>query len=640
MSKPVTVIAKTVGLILFALTEAAGASGQVISTPSSLKFGTVPLGLTQTEIITLTNKGTSPVVVQSVSFPFTLVYGIGDGIFPITLNPNSTESYSIIFRPAKASSYNGNITINFSQGTPLTVPVTGAGNIALGHASLPTQSLSYGNVALGSSMSQPVTVTNTGTASFTVEQINSAPPFAITGFSNTTPVTLQPQAFLTFSVVFSPSYAGSFNGAVSISYDSLPAQGIDVTGTGTAPTSLAITTFPTLPAATQTFPYAATLAATGGKPPYTWQITSGSVSGLTFSKSTGTFGGSISKTVAVGLYNIGVEVRDSSVPSLQVKTTVTIPVGAPTNADCSITSIDLSGTSTPVVALNDLGTGTYQGEQGGLYPNGSNVNPQQAAGVSIAQQIVPLDANGTPDTTNGLIGLISIGESATEQPFFKFMPAANADPEKNPKVVIVNGAMGGETANQLTMSNSSYINTIVNYVLPFAAVTPKQVEVAWVDAVDSDLVGFPGDAQTLQAQLESLMQILKTTFPNLVLAYMGSLNYTGYSQGVSTINPEPGSYETAFANKWAIQDQINGDPNLNYNQAHGPVVAPWMGWGDYYWANGLIPRLDGTYWSCQDLKADGVHPSDGSGQLKIAESLLSFFKSDTTATPWFVTAGL
>lgn len=638
MTTSIDIHSKVLGLVFFALTVSA--YGQVVSKPSSLSFGNVSLGLTHVQVVSLTNKGTSPVVAQSISFPFTLIYGIGDGIFPITLAANSTTSYSIVFRPSKANPYNGNITINFSQGSPLVVPVTGTGSTALGKASLTSSSLVYGNVALGSNLSQQVTITNNGTANFTVQQINSAPPFGISGFSNSVPITLLPQTSLTFSVEFSPFYATFFNGAVSISYDSLPAQGIDLTGTGIAPTGLAITSFPTLPAATQTFPYTATLQATGGTPPYTWQITSGSVSGLTFSKTTGTFSGTIARTVGVGLYNVGVEVRDSSTPRQQVQLTVTIPVGAATNANCNITSIYLSGSGTPVAALNDLGKGTYEGEPGGLYPNGSNVNPQQAAGVSIAQQIMPLDSNGTPDPTNGIIGLIAIGESATEQPFYKFMPAANADPAKSPKVAIVNGAMGGETANELTMPNSSYINTIVNYVLPFASVTPQQVEVAWVDAIDSDLSGFPGDAQTLQAQLESLMQILKTTFPNLVLAYMGSLNYTGYSQGVSTINPEPGSYETAFAAKWAIQDQIDGNANLNYNPANGPVLAPWMGWGDYYWANGLTPRSDGTYWSCQDLKSDGVHPSDTSGQLKIAEGLLSFLKSDTTATPWFVAPGL
>jgi hypothetical protein len=640
MSTSIRILARSVAAVFFLVGAGGSASlfGQVVTNPTSINYGNVSLGLQTSRALVLTNKGTSSVQVESMTFPFSQEYGIADGVFPITLNANGgVTTYSVIFRPSQAIPYNGNITINFNSLSPLTVPVTGSGAIALGGASLSLKSVPYGNVTLGSTVSQQVTITNVGTAAFSVTQIITYAPFSISGFANSK-VTVQPGKSLTFTIGFSPFNPGPVNGTTTIFYDSLPAQGIDMTGTGVSPTRLAITSYPTLPSATQTFPYAATLQATGGTPPYSWQITSGSVKGLTFSTTTGTFGGTVSGSVTKGMYNIGMEVRDSSTPALKVQTIITIPVGAPTSANCGIISIDIAGTQTPVTAINDLGTGSYEGEEGGLYPSGSNVNPQQAAGVSIAQALVPLDANGAPDPTNGLIGMISIGESATQQPFSQFIPIANADPTKNPKVVFVNGALGGETAGRLVVANNGYIGTMLNYLLPFAGVTPQQVEVAWVDAIDSAQSGFPGDAQLLQGELETLAQSLKTTFPNLALAYFGSLNYTGYSQGVSTINPEPDAYETGFGDKWAIQDQINGNANLNYNPANGPVLAPWMGWGDYYWANGLLPRTDGTYWSCQDLGKDGVHPTYPGGQLKIAESLLTFLKSDTTATPWFVVA--
>src|SRR5437879_4630651 len=49
--------------------------------------------------------------------------------------------------------------------------------------------------------------------------------------------------------------------------------------------------------------------------------------------------------------------------------------------------------STGNIALPDLGTGMYKGEQGGLYPGGSNTTPPAhlAAGVKLARQIQPLD---------------------------------------------------------------------------------------------------------------------------------------------------------------------------------------------------------------------------------------------------------
>jgi hypothetical protein len=40
-------------------------------------------------------------------------------------------------------------------------------------------------------------------------------------------------------------------------------------------------------------------------------------------------------------------------------------------------------------------------------------------------------------------------------------------------------------------------------------------------------------------------------------------------------------------------------------------------------------------WKREDLAGDGTHPS-ASGQLKVAELLLRFFKTDATTKTWFV----
>jgi hypothetical protein len=84
-----------------------------------------------------------------------------------------------------------------------------------------------------------------------------------------------------------------------------------------------------------------------------------------------------------------------------------------------------------MVALTDLGFGSYLGSEGGLYPDGRNTRPLEsdAAGLAIANSIQPLDANGNPDP-NGKYGLISIGESNTSNTYAQFTINANADPSK------------------------------------------------------------------------------------------------------------------------------------------------------------------------------------------------------------------
>ena len=50
-----------------------------------------------------------------------------------------------------------------------------------------------------------------------------------------------------------------------------------------------------------------------------------------------------------------------------------------------------------LIPLTDLGTGFYEGIQGGLYPGGSNTRPavHQQKGIDISHTIEPLNDAGT-----------------------------------------------------------------------------------------------------------------------------------------------------------------------------------------------------------------------------------------------------
>ena len=125
-----------------------------------------------------------------------------------------------------------------------------------------------------------------------------------------------------------------------------------------------------------------------------------------------------------------------------------------------------------MTALTDLGTGTYQGSEGGLYPNGSNVRPasQDAYGVAWRRAIVPLDSNGNYSPTGKYV-MMAIGESTAQNEFSRFLPIAYADPAKNPNLVIVNGAQGGGTPYDYENETSPYWATVMNNYLPQAGVT-------------------------------------------------------------------------------------------------------------------------------------------------------------------------
>jgi hypothetical protein len=308
----------------------------------------------------------------------------------------------------------------------------------------------------------------------------------------------------------------------------------------------------------------------------------------------------------------------------------------PTQADGEWAKSHPPRESTGLLPLADLGKGTYQGEQGGLYPGGGNAVPPAhlKAGLALARQIKPLDKDGHP-SPGGKIVFLSIGYSNTTMEFQHFQKVAAADKELNPKLVIVDGAQGGQSAEVIADPTSHYWQVVATR-LDSAGVTAQQVEAVWAkEALGHPTEGFPGAAKRIQAGVEGSMQTIHNKFPNVKIAYLSSRTYGGYA--TAPLSPEPYAYEVGFSVKWAIADQLAGKPELNYDAAKGPVRAPWMVWGPYLWTDGTKGRkTDSLVWLKDDcVETDRTHPSE-LGKQKVTKLLLDFLKTDPTSKSWFV----
>jgi hypothetical protein len=290
--------------------------------------------------------------------------------------------------------------------------------------------------------------------------------------------------------------------------------------------------------------------------------------------------------------------------------------------------------SVGLIPLTDLGAGNYKGEQGGLYPGGNNAPPPEhlKAGLGIARQIAPLDGEGR-QAPDGKIVLLAVGFSNPNMEFPAFQKLAAQDSALNPRLVTVNGCVGGQASSVQAAPNSNYWK-IVDQRLSAAAVTPKQVQALWIkEVVPGPSQPFPAESKKLYGDLAATLHVVRDRFPNLKVAYLSSRIYGGYTEVGGS--PEPWAYESAFSVKWVVADQIAGKPELNCDPAKGAVRAPWIAWGPYLWTDGVTGRKDGLVFLRQDLRADGLHPSD-TGAAKIARLLLDFFKGDPTTRPWFL----
>ena len=101
-------------------------------------------------------------------------------------------------------------------------------------------SLSFGNVQVNGTASQPETLTNSGGADVTVTQAKvSGTGFSATGL--TLPMTLKPGQSFTFGVAFNPTSGGNATGSISVVSDaSDPTLTITLAGTATVAGQLAV----------------------------------------------------------------------------------------------------------------------------------------------------------------------------------------------------------------------------------------------------------------------------------------------------------------------------------------------------------------------------------------------------------------
>jgi len=212
-------------------------------TPSSINFGSLSVGSSNSQTIRVRNSGTGTLTISQVN-----VSGAGfssSGLsLPISLSAGQSSTFNLQFAPSSAGSATGSASIvSNAPGSPASVALSGTATSASQTLSFSTTSLNFGNVNDGSSVSQSVTLTDTGNAGVTVSQISvSGTGFALSGAG--TPVTLTPSQTLTFGVVFNPVSAGSASGHVTVASNAAGSPvTITLSGTGvsTAAHSVAMT---------------------------------------------------------------------------------------------------------------------------------------------------------------------------------------------------------------------------------------------------------------------------------------------------------------------------------------------------------------------------------------------------------------
>ena len=222
---------------------------------------------------------------------------------------------------------------------------------------------------------------------------------------------------------------------------------------------------------------------------------------------------------------------------------------------------------------------------------------------------------------------------------YSFVGKASQDASLNDNMVLVNGGIGGATAVNWE-DPGDQVWTVVSSSLNAFGKTAADVQVVWSKMANKDPVlslPSPGaDAYVLAGQWAGIVRNVKAKFPNVKQMYLAGRIYSCGAPG--SLNPEPMAYESGFAVKWLIEEQIRQLNGQAADPTFGPLtldVAPWLAWGPYLWADGNNPRSDGLVWLRADLGADCTHPSD-QGKAKVAAYLLEWMKNSPLTQPWFL----
>lgn len=293
-------------------------------------------------------------------------------------------------------------------------------------------------------------------------------------------------------------------------------------------------------------------------------------------------------------------------------------------------------TDTTNTPINDLGTGTFNGYVGGLYPEGLN----NATGIyatdllKTCRNIAPLDTFGNPSVTNGNIEFISLGWSIGGQNMKVLKQKTAGNPLTNPKLFLQNFSLGAEQArlNNIMNSDAPYWNHVAKKLKDLNT-SFRQVQVIYLDTEDSSkVIGFPGRPLLVKNDLENCFRTLQQKFPNVKLVYLVGRTTTYGKNHVHDFNAEPNPYYFGWAVKWAIEDQINGVQGTEYKGPH--KVSPIITWGFYEWATSTPRTTDGFKWTEDLMNDDGLHPND-IGHDTLMTRFQNFLLTDRFAKQWY-----
>jgi hypothetical protein len=210
--------------------DGGGESGEALSvSPATVAFGEVTVGSSSSVPVVVTNT-------RSRNVPIPAIQMTGNGFsmtganFPMILAAGQSVTLNIIFKPQSAGLAGGSLAL---MGPWIAIPLTGTGATGVsGQLSVAPTPLGFGNVPVGTTQSQPITMSATGASVTVSSAASSNSQFVLDGASY--PFTIAVGQPVSFNVAFTPKNSGAQSGSLSFVSNASTAQTVEsLNGTGT-----------------------------------------------------------------------------------------------------------------------------------------------------------------------------------------------------------------------------------------------------------------------------------------------------------------------------------------------------------------------------------------------------------------------
>ena len=185
----------------------------------TLAYGTVTIGNTVTQTITITNEGLNPFTpVVDVDAPFSASYD------QTPLAPGESRTITVTFTPTQEGDYSETLTITASESNDIsfTYTVTGSGEAPYIAATVSPSALDFMGTTVGNTNQKSVTIANTGTMAFTpvINTDNLPATYSVTlstpAKGTITGSEVPVGGSLEMNVTYSPTSVGTENGTITI----------------------------------------------------------------------------------------------------------------------------------------------------------------------------------------------------------------------------------------------------------------------------------------------------------------------------------------------------------------------------------------------------------------------------------------